>query len=324
VDWQPNCTLEILRLRAQTLQKIRQFFAERAVLEVETPLLCSATGTDPNLDFFATTFAWPPTPRQLFLQTSPEFAMKRLLAAGSGSIYQICKAFRNGEAGRFHNPEFTVLEWYRIGYGLNQLMDEIAELMAALFAGEKLLQSVERVGYQALFKQYTGLDALAFAFDEYAAFAFDNNLNDAARICGQDHALWLDFIFSHQVQPNLNQNTLYMVQDYPACFSSLARLNKDIAKLTDRVELFINGVELGNGYYELNDATEQEARFDREVCIRQANQRPAVTKDKRLLAALDHGLPTCSGIALGLDRILMLLADSPTIADVLSFSIDKA
>jgi elongation factor P--(R)-beta-lysine ligase len=323
MDWQPSCYLELLQLRAQTLQKIRRFFADKTVLEVETPLLCSAIGTDPNLDFFSTEFQLPPTQRTLFLQTSPEFAMKRLLAAGSGSIFQICKAFRNGETGRFHNPEFTLLEWYRVGFNLSQLMDEVDELIALLF-GQNPLQTTQRISYQALFQQHTGLNALVFSYQDYADYAHSGGLIDAIALCEHDHVLWLDFIFSHQIQPHLGQNALCMVHGYPACMSSLARNNQDNPAITDRVELFINGVELGNGYYELSDAKEQKRRFDEEVAIRKGLQRPDVVKDERLLAALVVGLPNCSGIAIGLDRLLMLLSNSATIDEVLAFSISKA
>ena len=305
-------------------QKIRQFFADRSVLEVETPLLGSAIGTDPNLDFFMTGYGVPTKQKTFFLQTSPEFAMKRLLAAGSGSIYQICKAFRNGESGRHHNPEFILLEWYRVGYNLAGLMDEVDELIAFLFTGNFALKATVRIGYQNLFEQYTGLNPLVFSYRDYAKYAEENDLHDAVTICGQNHALWLDFMFSHQIQPHLGNNALCMVYGYPACVSSLARINETNALVTDRVELFINGIELGNGYYELSDVKEQERRFDKEIAIRQENNRPPVTKDERLLAALRAGMPDCSGIAIGLDRVLMVLSNSTVIDDVLAFSLSRA
>jgi elongation factor P--(R)-beta-lysine ligase len=323
MDWQPCCSQEMLRNRASLLQKIRQFFAEKNVIEVETPLICSAVGTDPNLDFFTTQYNHLPVPQQLFLQTSPEFAMKRLLAAGSGSIYQICKAFRNGESGRFHNPEFTLLEWYRVGYDLYQLMDEVAELMRVLFFENSLLKHVQRIGYESLFMQYTGLNALVFSYEKYCTYALDNELADAVALCGQDHALWLDFIFSHKIQPQLEHHTLWLVYGYPACLPSLARVNVHNSLAVDRVEVFLNGVELGNGYYELKDAKEQERRFDREIAFRHETKRPATAKDKRLLAALEAGLPDCSGVAIGIDRILMLLSNSRSIDNVLAFPISK-
>jgi elongation factor P--(R)-beta-lysine ligase len=323
-NWQPSCSIESMRLRAQLLYEIRHFFSERDVLEVETPLLRFSSGTDPQLDFFTTEYGLPPLQHRLFLQTSPEFAMKRLLAAGSGSIYQICKAFRNGESGRFHNPEFTMLEWYRVGFTLPQLMDEIAGLIGLLFKTHRNLDTAQRFSYQELFQRYTGLDPLVFSYQDYCTYALANHISEAVSICGYDHALWLDFIFSHKVQPQLGENALCMVYDYPACQSSLARINADNPLVTDRVEVFINGIELGNGYYELTDATEQDRRFDEEIGIRQQRKRPVTVKDKHLIAALEAGLPECSGMAIGLDRVLMLLTDSSSIQDVLSFPIHRA
>ena len=323
-EWQPTCSIEILRLRAQVFDDIRRFFSARAVLEVETPLLGYSSGTDPQLDFFTTDYCSPPLQHTLFLQTSPEFAMKRLLAAGSGSIYQICKAFRNGESGRFHNPEFTLLEWYRVGFTLPQLMDEIAELMGVLFNGHRVLNPTQRFSYQEIFQRYTGLNPLEFSYQDYCAYARDNHMPEAVSICGYDHALWLDFIFSHNVQPQLGENAVCMVYGYPACQSSLARINEYNSQITDRVEVFINGIELGNGYYELTDAKEQGRRFDEEITIRQQRKRPVAVKDKHLIAALEAGLPECSGMAIGLDRLLMLLANSATINDVLNFPIHRA
>jgi lysyl-tRNA synthetase class 2 len=322
--WQPSCSIEALHLRARLLAKIRAFFLEKAVLEVETPLLSHTIGTDPSLAFFATNYDLPPFQHRLFLQTSPEFAMKRLLAAGSGSVYQICKAFRNGESGRFHNPEFTLLEWYRVGFTLPQLMDEIAELILSLFAEHEALSGVQCSSYQAIFQHYTGLNALEFCYDDYCTYALTNQLPEAVTLCEHDHTLWLDFLFSHQIQPYLGENTLCMIYGYPACQSSLARLNADDSRMTDRVELFINGVELGNGFYELTDAVEQNQRFNDEIASRQQKNLPDVVKDERLIAALEMGLPECSGVAIGLDRLLMLLSKTASIDEVLSFSIHRA
>jgi lysyl-tRNA synthetase class 2 len=314
----------MLQLRARLLAKIRAFFLEKAVLEVETPLLSHTIGTDPSLAFFATDYNLPPLQHRLFLQTSPEFAMKRLLAVGCGSVYQICKAFRNGESGRFHNPEFTLLEWYRVGFTLSELMDEVAELIVSLFAEHQPLSGVERHSYQAIFQHFTGLDALVFSYSDYCAYALAHGLPEAVALCEHNHALWLDFLFSHQVQPYLGDNALCLVYGYPTCQSSLARINTVDPRTTDRVELFINGVELGNGFYELTDASEQNQRFNDEVKIRQQKNLPDVLKDDRLIAALNAGLPDCSGIAIGLDRLLMLLSKSASIDEVLSFSIDRA
>lgn len=317
-SWQPSCSIELLQQRARMLQRIRVFFAQRNVLEVETPLLQTACGTDPNLAFFDTFIEIQPHRQQLFLQTSPEFAMKRLLAAGSGSIFQICKAFRNNEVGRFHNPEFTMLEWYRVDFNLIQLMNEVENLFDVLF--ENRLETPERVSYQTIFKQHTGLNALQFSFEKYANFAEQASLNEAISICDNNHALWLDFLFSFCVQPHLGKNHLCLVYGYPACQSSLARLNPNNLLITERVEVFLNGIELGNGYHELTDFEEQNRRFDAEIELRKQQNLPPVVKDENLIAALKHGLPNCAGIALGLDRILMLLANKNSISDVLSFT----
>jgi lysyl-tRNA synthetase class 2 len=320
--WQPNCSIELLRYRAALLARIRQFFNERDVLEVETPLLSHSIGTDPQLDFFSTLYHTQPQQQPLFLQTSPEFAMKRLLAAGSGSIYQICKAFRNGEAGRFHNPEFTLLEWYRVGFDLEQLMNEVDLLITTLF--NNALKPSQRYDYASLFKRHTGLDALTFSYTDYCDYALANNISEAITICQSNHAVWLDFIFSHKVQPLLGDSSLCLVYGYPACHSSLARLNADNPLITDRVEIFIDGVECGNGFYELCDPIEQQRRFEQESLIREQTRLAKVSPDTRLIAALQAGLPDCSGIAIGLDRLLMRLSQSTQIEDVLSFAIHRA
>ena len=321
--WQPTCRLEYLRLRAQILQQIRGFFSARNVLEVETPILGHACGTDPQLDFFSSTYDLGYKKEQLFLQTSPEFAMKRLLCAGSGSIFQIAKAFRNGESGRFHNPEFTMLEWYQVGYNLVDLMTEVDELLNFLSAEYLTLQATQQFSYQEIFLRLTGLDPLGFSYDEYSAFASSKNQPEALTLCGKDHNLWLDFIFSHHVQPSLGQSGFCLVYGYPATQSSLACVNIKNPKIVDRIEVFFKGIELGNGYYELQDAQEQSQRFDTEIQCRQETNRPVVVKDELLISALQQGLPECSGIAIGLDRLLMILTQSASIEEVLSFPIQR-
>ena len=324
-DWQPSCTIAALQLRARVLANIRVFFAEREVLEVETPILGSAIGTDPNLSFFHTQYDAPPLNQRLFLQTSPEFAMKRLLAAGSGSIYQLCKCFRNGEAGRFHNPEFTMLEWYRVGFDLSQLMDETADLLQTLFLKEQgRVFEIQKQSYQAIFQQHTGLDPLQFDYGTYCTYAIKHGLDEAITLCEHSHALWLDYLFSFVIQPQLTGNIIWLIYGYPACQSSLAKLNQEDARITERVEVFIQGVELGNGYYELQNSTEQAQRFDTEVAFRKQHGLAEVVKDERLLAALESGLPECSGIAIGVDRLLMLLSGASSIDHILSFSLSSA
>ncbi len=322
--WKPCCDLELLRLRAKMLAVVRSFFAERDVLEVETPLLCQATGTDPQLDFFSSLYHSPPFDKTRYLQTSPEFAMKRLLAAGSGSIYQVCKAFRNGEAGRLHNPEFTILEWYRVGFDLQQLMDEVAVLIKKLCTGVLADEAVYCVEYAVVFKQITGLDALNFCFDAYSAYAQQQGIDDAITLCSDDHALWLDFIFSYRVQPALEQYSIALVYGFPAIQASLARINPVNPLVADRFEVFVQGIEIGNGFFELADAKEQSLRFDIENQKRRQKGLPQVAKDERFLAALQAGLPQCCGVAVGLDRLLMIMAGKDSLDQVLAFSFDKA
>lgn len=306
------------------LASIRQFFAERQVLEVETPLLCRATGTDPQLDFFSTQFNLPPANPRLFLQTSPEFAMKRLLAAGSGSIYQICKAFRNGETGRSHNPEFSILEWYRLDFDLPMLMREVAELVKTLLLSRYAQLSVVEISYQQIFYQITGLDPLVFDLNKYQNFAREQAWPEAQAICAEQHAIWLDFLFSHAVQPALSADQLWLIHSYPAIQSSLARVNPLDCRVADRFEVLINGMELGNGFFELADPLEQAARFEQEIAYRALHGLPVVAKDEYLLDALAAGLPNCSGIAIGIDRLLMILTDCKSIDEVLAFPIQNA
>lgn len=323
-SWRPVADLQLLRRRAQLLADIRCFFVERGVWEVETPLLCRATGTDPNLDFFASRLHSPPQNPTLFLQTSPEFAMKRLLAAGSGSIFQICKAFRNGEVGRFHNPEFTILEWYRVGYDLQQLMAEVAELLLLLLSPQMPNLRVEHISYRQIFHDVTGLDALVFRRSTYRQFAESRGLAEADRLCADEHALWLDLLFSHCVQNALPDDAICLVHAYPAIQSSLARIDPHDDRVAQRFEVFFRGMELGNGFYELCDAGEQADRFEREIAQRQAQGLPAVAIDRLFLQALQSGLPDCSGIAIGIDRLMMLIAGAGSIEEVMAFPFANA
>jgi len=327
--WQPACDLEYLRLRAQMLKKIRFFFEERAVLEVETPLLCSTTGTDPQLDFFSCEYHSFANKESLsnkimYLQTSPEFAMKRLLAAGSGSVFQICKAFRNGEAGQIHNPEFTILEWYRVGFDLPQLMDEVVDLISTVLTVDSTNLDVYKVSYVDLFQQATGLNPLEFCLSDYCSYAQENGISDAIDICGNDYSMWLDFIFSHKVQPVIEPYALALVYAYPAIQSSLARINTKNTAVADRFEVFIQGVEIANGFFELADVIEQEKRFDQENADRLAMGLSAVKKDQYFLNALASGLPDCSGIAIGLDRLLMMMTKNKSLNNVIAFPFDRA
>ncbi len=325
-EWRPSCSLAALKKRAALLAEIRRFFAARGVLEVETPLLCQAGVTDPNLRSFTTLLHRPGAAEgeRLYLQTSPEFAMKRLLAAGSGSIYQICKAFRNEESGRYHNPEFTLLEWYRVGFDLVQLIDEIDELLREICAEDLRLEASERRSYRELFCEHIGADPLSASFKKLAECSKLQGLPEAEALCGDDRPLWLDLLFSHLVQPRLGRGRITFVYDFPACLPSLARKKPDDPLVVERVEIFLEGLELGNGFHELADAVDQEERFDRDLAVRRASGLPVPPKDQRFLAALGSGLPDCSGIALGLDRLLMILMRAEAIDDVLAFPTARA
>lgn len=306
------------------LKQVRGFFERRGVLEVETPLLSNAGGTDPNINLFCSTLSDPTYEGgALFLNSSPEFSMKRLLAAGSGSIYQVCKAFRNGESGRNHNPEFTILEWYRSGFELSQLIDEVEALITALI-GERVSGITERVSYSEVFLRETGVDPLQAEVQEFSHCAREHNLDEADVLCGEERGLWLDFIFSHLVQPRLGKERLCFVDRFPACQASLAQLNRENPAVADRVELFVNGVELGNGFHELTNWQEQKQRFDQEMAERHKLGLPCIEVDERFLAALRHGMPDCSGIAIGLDRLLMIKLGVDSIDQVLAFPIERA
>jgi lysyl-tRNA synthetase class 2 len=317
MSWRPGAPVQVIAERAALLGKIRQFFIARSVLEVDTPLLCSAGITDPSIEPLAVEQGTSlSSPR--YLQTSPEYAMKRLLAAGSGSIYQIAKAFRDGEVGSRHNPEFTLLEWYRLGYDHHQLMAEVAELICFCL-GERAWQ---KFSYRELFMRFLKLDPFTSTLEQLSETArahvdlsFDSNERD----------LWLDLLMSHVIEPRLAGFGLCFVYDYPASQAALSRVaERDGVDVGQRFELYLDGMELGNGYCELTDAQEQVRRFsaDNEKRLRSGlAQKPVDTK---LLAAMQHGLPQCSGVAVGVDRLLMCLSESADIRDVLAFDWERS
>jgi len=320
-DWRPTASMEMLRLRAEILAKIRTFFEERDVLEVETPVLASAPVTDLHIEALSCRYRGPGADggRDLFLQTSPEFAMKRLLAAGSGPIYEICKAFRNGEAGRMHNPEFTILEWYRPGWDHHALMDEIDELLSSILGAE----IGERLTYAEAFERHAGIDALRASAAELGSRARDL-LSGEAPDLGDDRSGWLDLLLSHAVEPHLGHGRPSFVHDWPANRAALARVRPGDPPLAERFEVYVEGVELANGYHELIDPAEQRRRFESDLETRRRAGQPEPPIDERLLGALEHGLPDCAGVALGVDRLVMLTAGTSDIAEVLAFPIDRA
>ncbi|MDG4553305.1 MAG: EF-P lysine aminoacylase EpmA [Candidatus Competibacter sp.] len=324
--WQPGADLATLRLRADLLARIRAFFAARGVLEVETPALSAAAISDPHLASFAVCYTGP-GPRHgqtLYLPTSPEFPMKRLLAAGSGCIYQIARVFRDGEAGRLHNPEFTLLEWYRVGFDHHRLMDEVADLATELLAGRVSLAEPERLSYRAAFQRDLGLDPHRATVAELAASAERFEVSIPPGMPTDKTDPWLDLLLTHRIEPRLGAGRLTFLYDYPASQAALARLRPGDPPVGERFELYLNGIELANGFHELGDVVEQRRRFEEENAARRALGLSIMPVDDNLLAALAAGLPDCAGVALGFDRLAMLAAEKKSLAEVLAFPFDRA
>jgi lysyl-tRNA synthetase class 2 len=325
-DWIPSATLDNIELRARLLAQIRTFFAARAVLEVDTPVLSSAANAEPHLESFTTRYRNPGlcNDQALYLQTSPELPMKRLLAAGSGSIYQIAKVFRNGESGRYHNPEFTLLEWYRIGFDHHRLMDEVVELVTALLGQEALSESVERLSYGDVFQHYLGLDPHQASVAELSACARSQDLHPPVGMPLDDPNPWLDLLLTHCIEPHLGYQRLTFIYDYPTAQAALAKIRPGSPPIAERFELYVHGVELANGFHELTDADEQHRRLLANNRSRIALKRPPLPLDTRFLEALKKGLPECAGVALGLDRLLMIMAGRSKLQDVIAFPLERA
>lgn len=311
--------MALLHQRAKLYQVIRAFFLKKHVLEVETPVLSNSASCDVNLDSFATSLRKDGP--SLYLQTSPEFAMKRLLAAGSPCIYQIAKSFRQAERGRFHNPEFTLLEWYRLNFSMAELMDEVAELLSLCFSSELVIKTMS---YHDLFFSITGINPHATTIEELMDYASAQGNPEAATICGESIANGLDYVFSQYIQPMLLKEQVYFVSHYPVCMAMLAKLTDDSPQTAKRFEVYFNNVELANGYEELTDADLQEMRFQQDLKERELAAQAKVPIDQNLIAALRAGMPACSGVALGLDRLLMLMSQAASIDEVLSFPVERA
>jgi len=316
-DWRPTASLAAIGRRAELLRDMRRFFAERSVLEVETPVLAAAAACDLHIGSLATELS-APVPRRLYLQSSPEYAMKRLLAAGSGPIYQIARAFRDAEAGRLHNPEFTLLEWYRPGFDQHALMDEVAALLEALLGSGE----AERLEYRQAFRRHAGLDPFSASDAELAA---------RVRALGGDGSLerpfdrdaCLDLVLSEEVQPKLGPGPVF-VYDFPASQASLARVRAGDPPLAERFELYVGGLEIANGYRELTDPREQRSRFEADRAARHRRGLAEVPLDERLLAALEAGLPESAGVALGVDRLVMVAIGATHIGEALAFPVERA
>jgi lysyl-tRNA synthetase class 2 len=318
--WQPTASLSTLQQRASLLKQIRLFFENRGVLEVETPTLCHTSATDPLLQSFETKLSLSPSKSEtLYLQTSPEFPMKRLVAAGYGSIYQICKVFRHGEIGRKHNPEFTLLELYRVGFTYHELMDEIEDLLSCLLGTGR----AERISYRNLFEQYCGINPHHADNASLMQIAKSQGINFQA-YQGESVDTGLDLLLTHLIEPHLGISTPLFVYDYPRSQAALAKIRKEEDyEVGERFELYYKGVELANGYDELTDSAEQKTRFEQDNTIRQHQHIPTLPIDNHLLNALPY-LPKCAGVALGIDRLICLALNKSDIAEVISFPIDIA
>ena len=322
-DWRPTARLDVLAARARVLAAIRGFFAEAGVLEVETPALSFAGSTDPALASLSTRYTGPAAPHgaTLWLQTSPEFAMKRLLAAGSGSIWQLCKVFRDGERGSRHNPEFSLLEWYRPGLAMEALIDEVTALLRRVLGGDL---REERLTYAAAFARALGIDPHRATVETLQAVAVTAGIAAVECLRLADRDAWLDLLMTHGVEPALGADGITVVLDYPPSQAALARVRLGEQPVAERFEVYVRGVELANGFHELADAAEQRRRFEADNMRRRSAGLPEVPIDERLLAALEAGLPDCCGVALGVDRLVMLATGAQRIDEVVAFPLERA
>lgn len=312
--WRPSATLDTLRARARLYAAVRVFFSARGVLEVETPVLSQHATVDRHIDSFRTLDG-------RWLHTSPEFAMKRLLAAGSGPIWQLARVFRLEESGRHHSPEFSMLEWYRPGWDHQRLMDEVQALFADLGAAQG---PFARHSYRDALREHAGVDPFDATLAELQAAGARHGLQPPQQAGGAARDFWLDGLMSLAVSPRLGLDRPEFIHDFPASQSALARVRPGDPPLAERFELFWRGLELANGFHELADADEQRRRFSAELAERGAQGRVQPPADQHLLQALAAGFPDCAGVALGLDRLLMLMLDLPRLADTLAFDAQRA
>ncbi|HMM56205.1 MAG TPA: EF-P lysine aminoacylase EpmA [Rudaea sp.] len=318
----PEAQRSALEMRARLYALIRDFFAIRGVLEVETPILSAGANTEPNIASFATRFSGhvDSGPHERWLRTSSEFAQKRLLATGVGDNYELGRVFRNGEAGRRHNPEFTMLEWYRVGWDHTRLIDETVELVRAALALVGKHAEVRRIAYRDLFRDSLGIDPVSSSEAELHAALGDVRV-DASSMSRDD---WLDLLLTHRIQPGFSDNSITVVYDYPVTQCALAKIRPGDPPVAERFELYVGTQELANGYHELTDAAEQRARFVRDNARRRERGQPELPIDENFLAALETGIPDCAGVALGVERLLMAMTGSDDIRGVLAFGFADA
>ena len=317
--WRPSASIGALKRRAALLAEARAFFAERGVLEVETPALSASAVSDPQIESLACDVAG--LARRFYLASSPEYAMKRLLAAGSGDIYQICRVFRDAERGRWHNPEFTLVEWYRRGFDDVALMAEVEEFVARLLAPRRRLSPAQHLTYAAALERYAGVDIRGAGDAELTTAAVRHGVACDAEL---DRDAKLDLLMGLVVGPQLGRESPCFVCDYPASQAALARLKPGQPAVAARFELYIDGLELANGFHELADPAEQRARFNKDLSTRRARGQAQPQVDERLLAALDAGIPDCAGVALGFDRLVAVELGCAGLADAMAFTIENA
>lgn len=318
--WRPSAGLDTLRSRAAMLARIRAHFHDQGVLEVQTPVLSSAAVTDRHIESVPARLAGF---GGVFLHTSPEYAMKRLLAAGFGDCYQVCPVFRDGERGRRHNPEFTLIEWYRLGFGTDRLMDDVDTLLRRAFDGLRELAPAVRVPWRDAVREHAGADPMRVDATGLCAVLARHGIAppDSAL---RDRDVLLDLVVSAVVGPRLGTKAPTFLYDYPTEQAALARTRADDPSLAERFELYLDGLELANGFCELADAAEQRRRFEQDLAARAARGQPARPLDERLLAALAHGLPDCAGVALGFDRLVMTALGLGSIDEALAFPMERA
>ncbi len=316
-SWRPTAAAATLRLRAELLAEIRRFCAERGLLEVETPALSTAGVPDIALEQMTVQAAGLGN-ELYYLQTSPEYAMKRLLAAGSGDIYQICRVFRDGELGRWHEPEFTLLEWYRLGWDEDRLMAEVESLLVTLLQPHRRLAPTVRMSYQDAFRDFLRVEPLAADAELRAALA--REAIDIPADTGGDSLL--DLALSHAIVPRLDPHAISFIYDFPASQAALARIKSQEPPVAARFEAFSGGIELANGFGELTDVTEHKTRFDKDLALRDRGGRHRPPSDERFLEALRHGLPPCAGVAVGVDRVVALAAGLTNVAETIAFAHD--
>jgi lysyl-tRNA synthetase class 2 len=317
--WRPTATHAALMRRAGMLAAAREFFKQRGVTEVETPVLSAAAVSDPQIESLATQIAG--MPGRAYLCPSPEYAMKRLLAAGSGDIYQICKVFRDAERGRWHNPEFTMIEWYRLGFDDAALMDEVEVLIARLLSPGRTVGPAERLSYTAALQRYAGVDAFSSSDADLLEAAARHGVTCEAQL---DRDAKLDLLMGLIVGPQLGRANPCFICDYPASQAALARLKPGVPRVAARFELYLDGLELANGFHELVQPQEQRARFVQDLALRRERGQVQPPLDENLLAALESGMPECAGVALGFDRLVAIALGAKQLADAMAFSIDNA